>query len=203
VIDPTTARHRLADSLSTAVGTTHFVVIDDSGNVVSATQTIGRDFGCGEVVPGTGLVMNDRSWWMSLRDGPNAVAPGHRANVGHAPTIMFDGEHPAIVLGSPGGFGIVPYVVQTLVNVVDFGLDLQQAIEAPRFRLMDLECTIAIEDRFDRAVLDSLRARGHRVDLLPRWTDRVGGVEGIARDRKTGSLLAGYDPRRNSYAAGL
>jgi gamma-glutamyltranspeptidase len=62
---------------------------------------------------------------------------------------------------------------------------------------------IAIEDRFDRAVLDSLRARGHRVGLLPRWTDRVGGVEGVARDDKTGSLLAGFDPRRNSYAAGL
>jgi gamma-glutamyltranspeptidase/glutathione hydrolase len=203
MIDPLTARHRLADSLSTAVGTTHFVVIDDSGNVVSATQTIGRDFGCGEVVPGTGLVMNDRSWWMSLRDGPNAVAPGHRANIGHAPTIVFDGKQPSIILGSPGGFGIVPYVVQTLVNVVDYGLDLQQAIEAPRFRLMDLESTIAIEDRFSRVVLDSLRARGHNVDLLPHWSDRVGGVEGIARDRKTGSLLAGYDPRRNSYAAGL
>ncbi len=202
-IDLSCARHVLADSLSTAVGTTHFVVIDEGGNVVSATQTIGRDFGCGEVVPGTGLVMNDRSWWMSLRAGPNAVAPGRRPNVGHAPTIMFDGERPSIVLGSPGGFGIVPYVVQTLVNAVDFGLDIQKAIEAPRFRLMDLECMIAIEDRFDRAVLDSLRARGHRVDMLPRWTDRVGGVEGVARDSKTGSLLAGFDPRRNSYAAGL
>jgi gamma-glutamyltranspeptidase/glutathione hydrolase len=202
-IDRSVARHRLADSLSTAVGTTHFVIVDDGGNAVSATQTIGRDFGCGEVVPGTGLVMNDRSWWMSLRDGPNAVAPGHRANIGHAPTIVFDGEQPSIILGSPGGFGIVPYVVQTLVNVIDYGLDLQKAIEAPRFRLMDLECAIAIEDRFDRTVLDRLRARGHRVDLLPRWTDRVGGVVGIARDRNTGSLLAGYDPRRNSYAAGL
>lgn len=202
-VDRSTARRVLADSLSTAIGTTHFVVVDEAGNAVSATQTIGRDFGCGEVVPGTGLVMNDRSWWMSLRDGANAVAPGRRPNVGHAPTIMFDGEKPAIMLGSPGGFGIVPYVVQTLVNVVDYGLDLQQAIEAPRFRLMDLEYGVALEDRFDSAVLDELRARGHRIDLFPGWTDRVGGVEGVVRDPKSGSLFGGYDPRRNSYAAGF
>jgi gamma-glutamyltranspeptidase / glutathione hydrolase len=201
-IDRSTVRHVLAHSRSTAVGTTHFVVVDEGGNVVSATQTIGRDFGCGEVVPGTGLVMNDRSWWMSLRDGPNAVAPGHRANVGHAPTVLFDGEQPSIMLGSPGGFGIVPYVVQTLINVVDYGLDLQQAIEAPRFRLMDLECTIAVEDRIDTATFEALRARGHHIDLFPPWTDRVGGVEGVQRDAKSGSLLAGQDPRRNSYAAG-
>ena len=202
-IDRSAARSVLADSRSTAVGTTHFVVVDAEGNTVSATQTIGRDFGCGEVVPGTGLVMNDRSWWMSLGDGPNTVAPGRRANVGHAPTMVFDGDQPALMLGSPGGFGIVPYVVQTLVNVLDHGLDLQQAIEAPRFRLMDLEYGVNIEDRIDPTVLEALRARGHHIDLFAPWTDRVGGVEGVQRDCETGTLLAGYDPRRNSYAAGF
>lgn len=202
-IDRAAARPVLADSRSTAVGTTHFVVVDGEGNTVSATQTIGRDFGCGEVVAGAGLVMNDRSWWMSLGDGPNKVTPGRRANIGHAPTIVFDGETPMLMLGSPGGFGIVPYVVQTLVNVLDHGLDLQQAIEAPRFRLMDLEYGVAIEDRIAPAVLAALRARGHRIDLFPPWTDRVGGVEGVARDPATGCLLAGTDPRRNSYAAGF
>ena len=202
-IDMTRARSVLADSRSTAVGTTHFVVVDGEGNTVTATQTIGRDFGCGEAVPGAGLVMNDRSWWMSLGDGPNKVAPGRRANIGHAPTMVFEGETPALMLGSPGGFGIVPYVVQTLVNVLDYGLDLQQAIEAPRFRLMDLEYGVAIEDRIEPDVLAALRARGHRIDLFPPWTDRVGGVEGVARDATTGCLLAGTDPRRNSYAAGF
>ncbi len=202
-IDPAVAHHVLANSRSTAVGTTHFVVVDESGNVVSATQTIGRDFGCGEVAAGTGLVLNDRSWWMSLADGPNKVAPGRRSNIGHAPTMVFDNDRPWLMLGSPGGFGIVPYVVQTLINVIDHGLDLQQSIEAPRFRLMDLECTVSCEERFDGAVLDDLRARGHRVDLFPRWSDRVGGVEGVQRDSKTGILLAGVDPRRNSYAAGF
>ena len=100
-------------------------------------------------------VGDERSqWWMSLGDGPNKVAPGRRANIGHAPTMVFDGETPALMLGSPGGFGIVPYVVQTLVNVLDHGLDLQQAIEAPRFQLMDLD------RRRHRRPHRSRRARG-------------------------------------------
>lgn len=201
-IDMTRTQPLLSDSRSTAVGTTHFVVIDGEGNTVSATQTIGRDFGSGEVVPGTGLVMNDRSWWMSLRNGPNMVGPGRRANIGHAPAMVMDHDGPALVLGSPGGFGIVPYIVQTLVNAIDYGLNLQQAIEAPRFRLMDLEVTVAIEDRVDPTVLSDLRARGHCVDLFPPWSDRVGGVEGVQHDHAKGTLFAGYDPRRNSYAAG-
>lgn len=198
----TTATPVLADSRSTAVGTTHFVVVDNEGNTVSATQTIGRDFGCGEIIPGTGLVMNDRSWWMSLRNGPNQVAPGRRANIGHAPTMVFENESPLLAIGSPGGFGIVPYVVQTLVNIIDYGLDLQQAIEVPRFRLMDLEYGVAIENRVAHNALSDLQNRGHRVDLFPQWTDRVGGVEGVHRDCESGVLYAGYDPRRNSYAAG-
>jgi gamma-glutamyltranspeptidase / glutathione hydrolase len=68
---------------------------------------------------------------------------------------------------------------------------------------MDLERTVSFEDRVDRSVLDELRARGHIVDLFPRWSDRVGGVEGVQRDRRSGNLLAGFDPRRNSYAAGF
>src|SRR5690606_15313030 len=71
-----------------AASTTHFVVADAAGNVVTATQTIGSSFGCGEVVAGTGLFMNDRTWWMGLENGPNVVAPGRRANIGHAPTML-------------------------------------------------------------------------------------------------------------------
>lgn len=188
---------------SLAASTTHFVVVDEAGNAVSATQTIGGDFGCGEVVKGTGLLMNDRTWWMSLREGPNAVAPGKRANIGHAPAIAFaeDGA-PWITLGSPGGFGIVQYVVQVLVDVMDYGIDLQSAIEAPRFRVMDLGGTVACETRFDAETLGALETIGHRVQRLAGWTDRVGGVEGVMRELATGNLLGGYDPRRNSLAAG-
>ncbi len=193
----------LAEQAFSGSSTTHFAVADAEGNLVSATQTIGSAFGCGEMVAGTGMLMNDRTWWMALEDGPNTVAPGHRANIGHAPTLLAEGDRPCLALGSPGGFGIVQYVVQTLVNVVDYGLDLQAAIEAPRFKIEDLAGRVAIERRVDERVRKQLEALGHRVQLLAEWTDRVGGVEGVYVDPVTGNMLGGYDPRRNSSAAGV
>jgi len=183
--------------------TTHLCVRDEAGNMVSATQSIGAAFGCAETVAGTGLLMNDRTWWMSLDDGPNGVAPLRRANIGHAPTMLLRDGVPFATLGSPGGFGIVQYVVQVAVNMLDYGLDIQRAIEAPRFRIEDLRGTVAIESRIDAATRGALAALGHGVVDLPAWTDRVGGVEGIVVDPGTGSMQGGYDPRRNSLAAGL
>lgn len=183
--------------------TTHFVVADGAGNIVNATQTIGSGFGCGEVVEGTGMFMNDRTWWMALAGSPNTVAPGHRANIGHAPTMLAAGGRPYAALGSPGGLGIVQYVIQTIVNMVDYGLDVQSAIEAPRFKLEDLAGRVGIEKRVSAAVRRELAELGHEVVDYPEWTDRVGGVEGVFVDADTGNMLGGYDPRRNSLAAGL
>jgi gamma-glutamyltranspeptidase/glutathione hydrolase len=202
IIQPAKAVPAAPSGSSMASSTTHFVVCDESGNIVTATQSIGRDFGSGDVAEGTGLVMNDRTWWMSLADGPNVVAPNRRASIGHAPTIVFADDDPWISLGSPGGFGIVQFVVQAIVNVIDYGLDLQSAIEVPRFRIDDLELALSCESRIDARVLEVLRSYGHSVNRLPQWTDRVGGIEGVTRDPRTGNLLGGYDPRRNSFAAG-
>ena len=202
-IDRERARPAVPGVGSIANSTTHFVVADADGNLVSVTQTIGSNFGCGEVVGGTGLVMNDRTWWMSLDDGPNVVAAGRRANIGHAPTLVLRDGRPWIGIGSPGGFGIVPYVVQTLVNVIDYGIDIQSAIEAPRFRLQNLDLEVTMEDRVHRQVRDELRKRGHAIQDLPAWTDQVGGVEAVVVDVERGVLRGGYDPRRNSCAAGF
>lgn len=187
---------------STAGGTTHFVVVDAARNVVTGTQSIGNDFGCGEVADGTGLVMNDRTWWMSLAGGPNVVGPCRRANIGHAPSILFDGDAFRMALGSPGGFGIVQYVVQVIVNALDYGLDVQSAIDAPRFRIHDPGGHVACEGHFDVSTLDLLRKRGHRLIMLPAYSDRVGGVEAVAREGRDGLFLGGHDIRRNSLAAG-
>ncbi len=186
-----------------AGSTTHFAVADAMGNMVNATQTIGASFGCGEVIAGSGLFMNDRTWWMALEGGPNAVAPGHRANIGHASTMLVDGGRPFAAMGSPGGFGIVQYVVQVIVNMIDYGLDIQSAIEAPRFKMESLDGRVGMEARIDGATRAALVAMGHNVFDFPAWTDRVGGVEGLSVDPATGHMLGGYDPRRNSLAAGL
>lgn len=201
-INPAAAT-QIGSPLFEAGSTTHFAVVDAQGNMVNATQTIGASFGCGEVVAGSGLFMNDRTWWMALDEGPNAVAPGHRANIGHAATLLVDAGRPFAALGSPGGFGIVQYVVQVIVNMVDYGLDIQSAIEAPRFKMESLNGRVGLEARFDRATRDQLAAMGHGIFDFPHWTDRVGGVEGVYVDPRTGHMLGGYDPRRNSMAVGL
>jgi gamma-glutamyltranspeptidase/glutathione hydrolase len=184
-------------------GTTHFCVVDVHRNVVSATQTVGSAFGCGEVIDGTGMFLNDRTWWMALDGGPNVVAPFRRANIGHAPTVVMDATRPLVALGSPGGFGIVQYVVQVLVNMLDYGIDLQRAIEVPRFRIEDLGGTVGIEQRVPAETRRALSTMGHDIVDYPAWTDRVGGVEGVYIHPTENVLLGGYDPRRNSLAAGL
>ena len=186
-----------------APSTTHFAVVDGKGNMVSATQTLGSRFGCGDTVPGTGLLMNDRTWWMFLGPGANQVAPGHRANIGHAATMVAEGGVPVATLGSPGGFGIVQYMVQVVSHMIDSGLDIQRAIEAPRFKIEHLRGRVGFERRFDAAMRSALADMGHEVFEFPEWSDRVGGVEGVSVDPATGVMLGGYDPRRNSLAVGL
>lgn len=188
---------------SKADQTTHYVVLDNVGNVVSGTQSIGMDFGCAEVAEGTGLCLNDRSWAMSLRSGPNQVHPSYRPNIGHAPTIVMRQGKPAFALGSPGGLGIMQYVVQTIVNLIDYGMSIQEAIEAPRFRVQDLAVDVGVESRIDSTVREQLVQLGHNVIVWPEWTNNVGGVEGFSVDPSSGNILGGYDPRRNSLAVGI
>lgn len=201
-IDERRATSRGEKDLSPS-STTHFAATDAMGNMVSATQTIGSRFGCGDIAEGTGLLMNDRTWWMSLAEGPNQVAPFHRANIGHAPTIIAENRVPFATLGSPGGFGIVQYMVQVVSHMVDYGLDIQRAIEAARFKIEDLNGRVGIERRLSSATQQALTTMGHDLFEFPAWSDRVGGVEGIAVDRITRHMLGGYDPRRNSMAVGL
>jgi gamma-glutamyltranspeptidase/glutathione hydrolase len=140
---------------------------------------------------------------MALETGPNVVAPGRRANIGHASTMLVDHGRPFAAMGSPGGFGIVQYVVQVIVNMLDYGLDIQSAIEAPRVKMESLDGRVGMEARIDNETRNMLIGMGHEVFSFPAWTDRVGGVEGLSVDPATGCMLGGYDPRRNSMAAGL
>lgn len=187
----------------TASSTTHFAVVDAKGNMVSATQTIGSRFGCGDTVEGTGLLMNDRTWWMSLAPGANQVAPFHRANIGHAATMLARDGEPYMTVGSPGGFGIVQYMVQVVSGMVDYGLDIQRAIEAPRFKIENLAGRTGFERRVSAKTRQALAAKGHELFEYPEWSDRVGGVEGVAIDLETRHMSGGYDPRRNSMAVGI
>ncbi|MBI3269401.1 MAG: gamma-glutamyltransferase [Planctomycetes bacterium] len=183
--------------------TTHFSVVDARGNVASVTQTNGLIFGSGIVIEGTGLVLNNGLYWFETdARSPNVVAPGRRFEMPLAPVQVLEAGRPVLSLGTPGSFGIPHTTVQVLSHVLDFGADLQEAIEAPRGRtLTGLEAEV--ESRVPPEVRAELERRGHVLKLLTEYSMEVGGVQGIALDPASGRLWGAADPRRDGYAVGM
>jgi gamma-glutamyltranspeptidase/glutathione hydrolase len=183
--------------------TTHFACADAEGTVVSVTQTLGAPFGSGFAIPGTGLVLNNILKWMD-RDpaSPNVLRPGRKAGTMMSPTQVFRDGAFALSIGTPGSYGILQTQPQMLLNVLEFGLSVQEAIEAPRVRvyrdrLVDAEARIPAETR------EALARRGHEVNVIDDWSWIVGGGQGLARDSESGALMAGADPRRDGYALAI
>lgn len=179
--------------------TTSFSIADAEGNMICVTQSLGSVFGSGVVVPGTGLCLNNFLYWADVNpQSPNRVKRGDMMPVCVAPSIVTRGEAPVLALGTPGSYGILQTQPQAFVQHVDYGLALQQAIEAPRARLNDGRAVL-LESRVEPQVLQELRARGHDLSGGPDWTMRVGGMQGVAIDPATGMLTGGCDPRRDGY----
>ncbi len=183
--------------------TTHFACADAEGTVVSVTQTLGVPFGSGFAVVGTGLVLNNILKWMD-RDpaSPNVLRPGRKAGTMMSPTQVFRDGAFAVSIGTPGSYGILQTQPQMLLNVLEFGMNIQEAIEAPRVRvyrdrLLDAEGRIAAETR------EGLARRGHEVNVIDDWSWVVGGGQGLVRDPESGALMAGADPRRDGYALAI
>jgi gamma-glutamyltranspeptidase/glutathione hydrolase len=192
-----------------AASTTHLAACDASGTAVNITHSLGNGFGSGMVVRGTGIALNNALHWTSTDPAhPNRVEPGKRHEWPVAPVHLFrDGQFWATV-GTPGSYGILVTTVQVLANLVDFGLNVQDAIGAPRFRWLDEAIdrlpadTLRIESRVPDETRRALAERGYGIELLGSWSMRVGGVQAVLRDRATGWLMGGADPRRNGYAMG-
>jgi gamma-glutamyltranspeptidase/glutathione hydrolase len=181
--------------------TTSLSAADREGNVVCITQSLGALFGCGVVIPGTGVCMNNALYWGELdQHGPNALVPGGALMTSVSPSIATRDGVPVLALGTPGSYGITQTQTQAMTQIVDHGLGLQAAIEAPRARLWD-GTRVQAESRIAPEVLDALRARGHAVDAAVPWTMAVGGMQGIAIDPVTGAMTGGADPRREGYVA--
>ena len=215
LVDPNRANRvlgaRYASTMETGVvkpgdigmkeSTTHFNVVDSEGNAVSATQSLGG-FGSGVVVPETGILMNDFLWWFDLDpNSPNVVAPHKKVEMCLSPGMIFRDDKVFALMGTPGSHGIMETTPQFMSNLMDFGMSVQAAIEAPRVRPMELNHIIA-EGRIPQDVLDGLSARGHLVEKMPDFTMAVGGAQGIMIDPESGALTGGADPRRDGYAIG-
>ena len=183
--------------------TTSFSVMDGEGNAVCLTQSLGAGFGSGIVVQGHGVLTNDLLRWGDLNPlSPNHLYPGAPLSLPIAPTISLRDGEAVLALGTPGSYGICQTQPQALVQHVDFGLDVQAAIEAPRMRLMDGDVAL-VESRIAQGVIDALCARGHGAEATDPWTMTVGGMQGASRNPATGALQGGADPRRDGYAIGV
>ena len=188
--------------------TTHFATADSEGNVVTVTQTLGGAFGSCVAPEGTGLFLNNMCKWFDIDPalgGPNLISGGKQVDFCVAPVQLFDvsGASPAIRLsiGTPGSYGILHTSAQMIHHIVDQGMNVQEGIEAPRFRFYD-DGTLVLEDRFPQDVLDGLTERGHKFRLLPPFHTAVGGGHGI-QFTDHGTMLGGADPRRDGVALGF
>lgn len=142
--------------------TTHLTVADGMGNVVASTQTINSLFGARYVVPGTGMIPNNYMYVFDPRPGrASSVEAGKRITSSMSPVIVLRDGKPVWALGLPGGLRIFPSVFQALVNLIDHGKSVQEAVEAPRVWTQGHQ--LEIEAGFPAAVFEAMRGRGHRV----------------------------------------
>jgi gamma-glutamyltranspeptidase/glutathione hydrolase len=180
--------------------TTSFSVGDAEGNLICITNSLGSPFGSGVVVPGTGLCLNNFLYWSDVQTGsPNRSKPGDELPMCMSPTISTRAGKPALALGTPGSYGIMQTQVQAMVQYCDFGLALQEAIEAPRARLWD-GSSIEAENRIAPETIAELKRRDHGiVSFDVGWTMRCGGMQAVAVDPATGLMTGAADPRRDGY----
>jgi gamma-glutamyltranspeptidase/glutathione hydrolase len=190
-------------------GTSYVCVVDRWGNAFSATPSDGAS--TSPVIPGTGIVPSLRG--LQSRPDPNhpaGVAPGKRPRLTPNPAIALRDDGSVMPFGCPGGDMQVQAMLQVLLNVGQFGMDLQQAINAPRFSTWSFPNSFApfeylpdrllVEDRFDAATLSGLEALGHAVARWPAFTRDAAAVEAIIRNERTGFVEAGADPRQPAEA---
>ncbi len=192
--------------------TTSFSIVDKFGNAIGVTPTLGGLFGNNVVVGNTGLLLNNGMRLGSTSPYPtdaNYVGAGKIPILNNSPVIVLKDGKLSFVFGSPGGETIGQTEFQMLVNLIDFKLPVQQAIEAPRFSLdaepnfykPGAEIEVSIEGRMSQKTIDALKAMGHKLRVLPGWGS-IGHMQTIRVDPVTGTLTAGGDPRRTGYAMG-
>ena len=119
-----------------------------------------------------------------------------------SPVQVWDDEGLRLLIGTPGSYGILQTTPQMIMNVVDHGMHVQSAIEAPRLKT-SVGYRVDVETRISEEVLGELEQKGHQFNRLGDWSAGVGGGQGIEVDRETGSFMGGADPRRDGYALGF
>jgi gamma-glutamyltranspeptidase / glutathione hydrolase len=210
-------QHPQALAVSEPEHTTHYSVVDSNGAAVSATTTLNDTFGSRVTAEGLGFLLNDEMDDFAAKPGvpnlygliqgpANAIGPGKRPLSAMAPTIVLKDGKLFLVLGSPGGARIITTVANILMGVVDYGMNIQEAVNAPRFHNQWLPDVVNVEQWFSPDALKLLEQMGHKIEIgetvagewIPYWSDG----ECIAIDPKTGERLGASDIRNNGKAVG-
>lgn len=187
--------------------TTHFVVADAEGNIVSATQTLGGGFGSRIMPEGTGIWLNNSLSFCTFepKGNPMDAHPGRRKLSGDCPTIIVKDGRPWAALGTPGGHTIGQTVPQMVMNLVDFKMGIQEAIASPRVSFAEPD-RILVEEGIGSEVIERLRAVGHNITIIEK-PGGLGNAHGLTieygKSGKPVKFAGGADPRGNGLAKGL
>jgi len=188
--------------------TTHFNVLDKDGNAVSVTTTLNGGYGSRTVVAGAGFLLNDEMDDFSVKPGvanmygavgaeANAIAPGKRMLSSMTPTIVLKNNKPFLVVGTPGGTTIPTSVYQTIVDIIDFKMKPQDAVNKPKFHQQWLPDVIYVEKGFDKNVIEALQKMGYTISIR----GAIGRTE-VIMVQPDGSLIAVGDRRGDDAAVG-
>ncbi len=188
--------------------TIYIAAVDADGNAASLVQSLYGMFGSAVVAGNTGIVLQNRSAYFSLDPGhPNCLAPGKVPLHTLIASLGFREDKLWSVLGCMGADGQPQIHLQTYLAMIDHGLDIQEAIESPRwlsgrFGLSEVRDTLHVEARFPGGTTEALKSRGHLLDDWGDWNELAGHAHGITIDAETGVLSGGSDPRSDGAAIG-
>jgi gamma-glutamyltranspeptidase/glutathione hydrolase len=178
--------------------TTHMTAADRAGNVCAVTSTINNTFGARILIPGTGIIPNNYMHTFDPRPGRAlSIAPGKRVTTSMAPSMALLEGKLKFALGLPGGKRIFPSVWQAMMNIIDHGMSLQEAVEAPR--QWSEGPTLEMENTYPEAIYGQMRAKGHKVEVLPHV---AGGMNGIAFN-DDGTMTGAACWRADGHAVGV
>ncbi len=183
--------------------TVYMMAVDDQGNAVVLIQSIFQEFGSCVMVPGSGMLLHNRGRGFSLNPThPCRLEPRKRPyHTLHPLMVMDSSGRPCLLLGSPGGDGQTQTNIQLLVNLIDFGSNVQGAVDAPRWRSLP-DGELLIEGRFPQATMRSLSQKGHLVQQVDDFSPLMGSAQAIRIDHEQRILTGGADGRRLGYGLG-
>ena len=181
--------------------TTHLSVIDEQRNMVALTQSINSWFGSGILDENTGILLNNHMADFENEPGkPNSLEPGKRPVSSIAPTLLLKNGKPFLSIGTPGGSRIISALAQIIVNMVDFNMGIDQAIEAPRIHALGQ--ALYLEKRIGDEVQMELQKKGHQLNIKNDFDNYFGGAQGIVIDSSGTVLRGGADSRRDGFVIG-